>query len=100
MVPVGMEVIANDRTILPGMEVVIWIPEKRLAIDFNGAYWHSEKHKDRMYHQSKTLLAKSLGIRLIHFWEWELERKVTMDWLRNLFVVPAKVRASKCDVLL
>ena len=65
------EVIQSDRSILHGKELDIYIPDLKLAIEFNGVYWHSEVHKDEMYHQQKTLDCLKQGVRLIHIFEYE-----------------------------
>lgn len=39
------EVIINDRKVLNGKELDIYIPSKNLAIEINGVYWHSTKDK-------------------------------------------------------
>ena len=72
------EIIENDRTILNGKELDIYIPEKKLAIEFNGDYWHSTKIKDKYYHQEKSLVCRNLGIRLIHIFEYEWINKRTI----------------------
>lgn len=60
----------SDRTILSsGLEVDIFVPSKKLAIEFNGLYWHSEKFRSKTYHQQKSLEAHDAGIMLIHVWE-------------------------------
>lgn len=65
------EVIQSDRSILHGKELDIYIPDLKLAIEFNGVYWHSEVHKDEIYHQQKTLDCLKQGVRLIHIFEYE-----------------------------
>lgn len=66
----GLEVIQSDRKILNGLELDLVIPEKKLAIEFNGIHWHSEAYgKDRQYHANKTKLTNKAGYRLIHVWE-------------------------------
>lgn len=57
------------------MELDIYIPEKKLAIEFNGNYWHSTNHKDSLYHQRKTIACSKNSIRLIHVFEYE--------WINN-----------------
>jgi len=49
-------------------EVDIFIPERKLAIECNGLYWHCESsgEKHKTYHQEKTLQCRQLGIQLIH----------------------------------
>ena len=45
--------IRNDRSILNGKELDLYYPEKKIAIEFNGDYWHNENHKPRDYHYNK-----------------------------------------------
>lgn len=69
-------VLANDRKVLNGQELDIYLPEQKLAIEFNGLYWHSEDAgKGKWYHRSKWAGCKEQGIQLIQIWE--------DDWNRN-----------------
>lgn len=65
----------TNRTILGGKEldiyIYIYIPEKNIAIEIDGTYWHSEVYKDKGYHIEKTLACHRKGIRLIHIFEYE-----------------------------
>lgn len=61
----------HNRTILNGQELDIYIPEKKLTIEFNGTYWHSDANLDIKYHQHKTIECIKRGIRLIHIFEYE-----------------------------
>ncbi|MBO5389072.1 MAG: hypothetical protein J6A59_13265, partial [Lachnospiraceae bacterium] len=65
------EVNTNVRNIIQPYELDIYIPEKKLAIEFNGNYWHSTKQKDSSYHQNKTIACAKQGIQLIHIFEYE-----------------------------
>ncbi len=48
--------IENDKSLIKPKELDIVIPELKLAIEFNGTYWHSEQAgKDKNYHLNKTL---------------------------------------------
>ena len=69
------QIIRNDRTILDGKELDIYIPEKHLAIEFNGDYWHSDNKVGKKYHQEKSLKCMEKGIRLIHIFEYEWNNK-------------------------
>lgn len=64
-------IIRNDRTQLKGKELDIWIPSKRIAIEFNGTYWHSDIRLGNTYHQQKTIQCIQNKIRLIHIFEYE-----------------------------
>lgn len=63
--------ICNDRTVLDGLELDIYVPKYQLGIEINGDYWHSSLYKDHNYHLNKSKLAASKGIRLIHIYEYE-----------------------------
>ena len=52
-------------------ELDIYLPEKNIAFEFNGMYWHSINYKDKFYHQRKTLLCYAQNVQLIHIWENE-----------------------------
>lgn len=64
-------IIQSDKTLLSGKEIDIYMPDKKLAIEFNGTYWHSSIYKDRIYHQQKSLACEEKGVRLIHIFEYE-----------------------------
>lgn len=67
----GYNVVCNSRSIVQGYELDIYVPEKNIAIEFNGAYWHSTLYKDKQYHQQKTIACAKQGIQLIHIFEHE-----------------------------
>ena len=69
------KIITNDRTQLNGKELDIYLPELNLAFEFNGDYWHSLKQKPNNYHLSKTEMCESLGIDLIHVYEFLWQSK-------------------------
>lgn len=52
-------------------ELDIYIPEKKIAIEFNGTYWHQYPFKDKTYHQKKSLECANKEIQLIHIFEYE-----------------------------
>ena len=69
------EVIEKDRKILNGKELDIYIPERKLAIEVNGLYYHCADYKDKNYHLEKTNLCKQKGITLIHiFDDYDLDK--------------------------
>lgn len=100
-----MEIIANNKTIIAPQELDIYIPEKKLAIEFNGLYWHSELNgKDSTYHIGKTKGCNSKGIRLLHIQEneWIFSREIVKSIIRNsLNVNDSKIiYARKCQIQL
>ena len=76
----------NNRTVLSGKELDIYIPEKKLAIEFNGSYWHSSVFKDKHYHQQKTIECAKQGIRLVHIFEheWNNYENLIKSFLKNI----------------
>ena len=83
-------------------EIDILIPSLKIAIEFNGLIWHSEKvGKDRNYHQRKTDAAREAGYRMIHIWadEWEDKRQWCEAFLRRVCGAKTrKVFARKCEI--
>ena len=81
------ELIKNDRTVLNGKELDIYIPEKRIAIEFNGDYWHSSEFKDQNYHINKFLKCKENRILLVSIFksEWNSKKEEIKEYLKDLF---------------
>lgn len=77
-------ILTHNRTLLQGQELDIYIPEKKLAIEFNGIYWHSDTYVDKYYHQKKTIACAKQGIRLIHIFEHEWVNTDTRYKIENL----------------
>jgi len=90
----------NTRKIIPPKELDIYIPSKKLAIEYCGLYWHSEISggKSKKYHREKYDMCKSKGIRLITVFEDEyLERpEVVRSRIQNtLGIFEERVYARK-----
>lgn len=66
--------------IINGVEVDIYLPQKRFAIEFNGVYWHSEAAgRGKGYHQRKAKACQDAGVMLYQVWE--------DDWERNAAII-------------
>lgn len=72
-------VIRNEETGSP-LELDFYFPNKKIAIEFNGDFWHSYNHflstgmspnQAKNYHYNKTRMCEDLGIHLIHVWQHE-----------------------------
>jgi very-short-patch-repair endonuclease len=80
----------------------IYIPELKLAFEYNGIYWHSSEFKDKDYHIQKTLACEKRGIRLIHIWEddWVNKQELMKRKIKSILgVSDRKVFARKCTIL-
>lgn len=55
----------------------IKIKELGIALEFNGAYWHSECNKNmhKNYHKDKMIAAKEQGYKLIQIFDFEWENR-------------------------
>lgn len=74
-----IETETNNRTILDGKEIDIYVPSIMLGIEYNGCLWHTEENgKNNNYHLSKTQKCNQKGIDLIHIFEdeWILKRNI------------------------
>ena len=85
----------HDRTIISPQELDIVDDELKLAIEFNGDYWHSTKfhleHHDNLdeyydYHLNKVLRANKKGYRLIHIGEseWTNNKEEIQNKLKDI----------------
>ena len=96
------EVIENNRKLIFPYELDIYIPDKHLAIEFNGNYWHSIiKNTNEYYHQEKTLKCKEEGIRLIHIfeYEWINKQEICKSIIKSAIgLYDKKIYARKCIV--
>ena len=77
----------NDRTIIKPYELDMYFPEYNIAIEYCGAYWHSEIFKDNTYHHIKYEMCRKLGINLITIWDYEYEnrKKQVLDFVLSKF---------------
>lgn len=76
-------VIRHDRKILQGKELDIYLPDLKLAIEYNGSFWHSSERKDKRYHQDKTIECAKQGIHLIHIFDYEWADIIKRNKLTN-----------------
>lgn len=93
----------NDRTILVGKELDIYIPSLKLAIEINGLYWHSENGRNinKHYHLNKYKNSLFHGVRLIHIFEneWIHKKEIVKSILRNtLQTNKNRIFARKCNI--
>ena len=97
------QIVENDRTILNGKELDIYIPDKKLAFEFDGLYWHqdngNENNKNR--HLNKTNECEKQGIHLVHIFEneWNFKQEIVKSRIKNLLgVFGFTIYARKCEV--
>lgn len=93
-------IIYNDRQILKGKEIDVYIPELKLGFEFNGIYFHSELYKSKSYHQEKTILAQKSDISLIQIWEddWSYKRTVVESIIKRRLGLCDLYDVNKCQI--
>lgn len=96
------EVLVNDRQAIKPLELDIYLPEKQLAIEYHGLYWHSLANPAvrPSSHLKKHLAGLAKGIRVIQIFEdqWRDRRLLIEAMLHYRLGVVHKLRASKCYV--
>lgn len=104
----SLEVLSN-RKILDGVEFDILIPDRKIAIEFNGLYSHAEKEeatneslrKGPTYHLNKTLICEKHGYFLFHIFgdQWTYKQEIIKSMIRyKLNVIVNKVYARNLEI--
>ena len=97
-------IVRNDRDVLNGKEIDIYIPSLKVGIEYNGVVWHSEKFgKDSKYHIDKLKLALNKGVKLIQIFEDEYigHKNIVFGKIRHIIGYDnfqRKVYARKCII--
>ena len=97
------KIIENDRQVLNGKEIDIYIPELKIGIEVCGLYWHSEELLGKRYHYDKMILAREKGVFLIQIFEDEINHKKDIVYKKILHLLHAskydkKIYARKCTI--
>ena len=97
------EVKERCKNIIHPFELDCFIPNKKIAFEFDGLFFHSEKSggKDKFYHVNKTNLCEKHDIQLIHIFEdeWIEKNDIVKSRISNLFGIHNKViYARNCIV--
>ena len=95
----------NDRVGIKPYELDIYVEDRKVAIEYNGSFWHSEAFLDRdiakSKHLDKTERCKQKGIRLIHIFEHNYigrEQKY-LDFIRSAINTNEhRIFARKCEI--
>jgi very-short-patch-repair endonuclease len=100
------EIIVNYKRLIHPYELDIYIPGLKLAIEYDGLFWHShcsmESKDEREYHLRKTEQCEKHGIQLIHIFEneWVLKTDIVKSRIKHLLgVSDCIIYARKCKVI-
>ena len=97
----GIKTLTNDREVLNGYELDVFIPQFSIGIEFDGIFWHNELYKDKDYHINKTNKCAENRIRLIHIFEdeWIYKKNIWKSIIANLLnKTQNKIFARKCII--
>ena len=96
------EILKNNRSLIFPYELDIYLPELKIAIEYNGLYWHSSDQKPNNYHKIKSDLCKEKGVHLIHIFEndWKINKSIVKSILSNFINNSNNIRifARKCTI--
>lgn len=95
------EVLNNIRKIIYPKELDIYIPQKKVAIECDGLYWHSDKMKPNDYHLDKTISCEEKGIRLLRIFEdeWNFKKEICKSIIaESLGIYKNIINSKECVV--
>lgn len=100
-------IIQSNRSILKGKELDLYLPDKNLAIEYNGLYSHQYRPteikesliKDKSYHLNKTKECENQGIQLLQFYsdEWLNKPEIVKSIITSKLNLNEKIYARKCE---
>lgn len=91
----------EDHSIIPPSIVDFSIPDKKLTIECNGIYWHSDKCREPSHHKNRFKKLKELGWQQLTIWEDQIINKpdiVESVILSKLGIFENKIFARKCII--
>ena len=97
----GVETQQTNTNLIKPFHIDIYIPEKKLGIEYNGLYWHQEDIKGKDAHYNKYLKADTAGILLLQFWEDECLTKpdIIKSMIRSKLGLVKQIQARKCKLV-
>jgi hypothetical protein len=90
----GLETKSGDFDLIRPLQLDIVIKEKKVAIEYNGLYWHSFKNEN--YHLDKTIKCQEKGYQLIQIFEdeWMFKKDIVKSILKNILNINNSKRVS------
>jgi len=100
----NIDIDTNNRTFLSNnKEIDILIRNKKIAIEFDGLYYHSDKFMiDKNYHLDKMIECEKLGYMLIHIFEdeWIYKKEIVKSRIKQIMSISdsIKIYARNCYI--
>jgi thiol-disulfide isomerase/thioredoxin len=98
----GEQVLLHVRDKIAPQELDLLVPDKSLAVEHCGLYWHSERNKkDRFYHLLKLAACNEVGIRLLTIFsdEWLNRKNQIINFMSSLLGHNKKIHARNTKVV-
>lgn len=88
------------KSVIENQELDIYIPDLKIAIEFNGTFWHSSSNKDKYYHANKSEACRKVGVDLIHVYEyeWDNNKDSIKQYLKSRLCKNESVYARDCII--
>ena len=87
----GYSIERNNKQLLRGKEIDVYVPELKIGFEYNGNYWHSEARISAskngrtatQVHQEKLILAENAEVALFYVWEDDWLSGAATDWIES-----------------
>lgn len=100
----GFDIVQNSRSIIAPQEIDIFVPEKNIAIEMNGIFWHSafDKATDikmKNYHKDKANACFDKEIQLLQIFdnEWQNKKELWKSVIKAKLGLSEQIYARKCN---
>jgi hypothetical protein len=95
------DVVLKNRTVIAPKEIDVWVPSRKLGIEFHGLYWHSRPEVDSHAHATKADLADAANIRLLQLFEdeWHGRREVCLSLIASRLGNCSRIGARKLEIV-
>lgn len=94
-------VFLSDRTMISPLEIDVLVPG-RLAIEFDGLWWHSDRFKPTGYATQKMKACKDAGLHLFSIFEdeWVHKQEIIKSMIKHrLGCASQSIGARKCKIV-
>lgn len=93
------------KTLIPPYDIDVFLPQYSIGIEINGLYTHSQftGKKDKAYHNRKYHLAQEQGIKLLQFWENDINDPQKIEIIEQMILnrcgaINQKINARQCTI--
>ena len=86
----GVDIISNDRTVLGGKELDVYVPTKKFAVEYDSFHYHmwdphdpNDPGKDRHYAKSAMCWKNDIDLMHVYTDEWRDKRPIVESMIRH-----------------